>query len=268
MNNKKIFSSMILFTTISLIIIPVLVLAVWSFVQRWPWPLLFPQDYSLRTINELLFGSSNALRLIASSIGLSLIVALLATAVGTMTARATEFYSFRGKSLIRLGSFLPLIVPGTVLAMGLQIVFIKLHLTDNIAGVILIHLIVSLPYSITIMTDATRALGPKLEEQAIILGAAPFKAFWLATFPNMIPAFLGSLNMAFILSYSQYFTTLIIGGGRVKTIALVLFPYIQSGDRPLMAAFSLFFICSALLIFIVIEAIIKTFNKEKLSYEA
>ena len=46
-------------------------------------------------------------------------------------------------------------------------------LPSIIAGVILIHLISSLPYCITIMTDATRALGPDLEEQAIILGANP-----------------------------------------------------------------------------------------------
>ena len=39
------------------------------------------------------------------------------------------------------------------------------------------------------------------------------------------------MSMGFVLSYSQYFTTLMVGGGRVKTIALVLVPYIQSGDR-------------------------------------
>lgn len=265
--NKKTFYIPVLILTGIVIAVPVLLMILWSFVQRWPWPLLLPEAYSLRTIKELLFGSADALQLIFSSVSLSFTVALIATIVGTMTARASEFYSFRGKSLIRLASLLPMIVPGTVLAMGLQIVFIKLHLTDTIAGVILIHLISSLPYCITIMTDATRALGPDLEEQAIILGANPLKAFWLASFPNMIPAFLASLNMGFIISYSQYFTTLLIGGGRVKTIALVLFPYIQSGDRPLMSAYSVFFIFSGLFIFVILEFMIKKINKETLSDE-
>jgi len=260
--NKKSFYIPVLGLTAIVIIAPVLLMILWSFVQRWPWPLLLPEAYSLRTIRELLFGSANAFHLIVSSVSLSGTVALLATVIGTLTARATEFYTFRGKALVRFASLLPLIVPGTVLAMGLQIVFIKLHLTDTVHGVVLIHLISSLPYCITIMTDATRALGPELEEQAIVLGASPFKSFWLASFPNMIPAFLASLNMGFIISYSQYFTTLIIGGGRVKTIALVLFPYIQSGDRPLMSAYSVFFIFSGLFVFMILELLIKKLNKE------
>ena len=42
----------------------------------------------------------------------------------------------------------------------------------------------------------------------------------------------------FTLSYSQYFTTLIVGGGRVKTLALVLVPYIQGGDRALASVYA------------------------------
>ena len=59
--------------------------------------------------------------------------------------------------------------------------------------------------------------------------------------------------MAFILSYSQYFTTLLIGGGKVKTLALVLVPYIQSGDRALASVYSIVYVGSALLIFFILE---------------
>ena len=62
--------------------------------------------------------------------------------------------------------------------------------------------------------------------------------------------------MAFIISYSQYFTTLMAGGGRIKTIALVLVPYIQSGDRALSSIYSAAFIGSALLIFLIFEGLI------------
>ena len=61
------------------------------------------------------------------------------------------------------------------------------------------------------------------------------------------------MSMAFILSYSQYFITLLIGGGKIKTIALVLVPYIQSGDRPLASIYSMVYVLSALAIFFIIE---------------
>ena len=93
----------------------------------WAWPAAGPgRDFcrkptSLRTIKELLTGSASLPRLLSSSILLALTVAVLGTAVGVMTARATENYGFPGRSLVRFGSLLPLLVPGTVFAMGIQI---------------------------------------------------------------------------------------------------------------------------------------------------
>ena len=69
------------------------------------------------------------------------------------------------------------------------------------------------------------------------------------------------MSMGFILSYSQYFTTLLVGGGRVKTIALVLVPYIQSGDRSLSSVYSTAFVGSALLVFFIFEGIIHWIQK-------
>ena len=207
----------IIFLTMICTLIPLVLIVIWSFTDRWPWPDLLPESFSVRTLTELFTGSSPICELLTSSILLGGIVALISTSIGIMTARALEFYEFKGKSLIRLGTLLPLIVPGTVLAMGLQIVFLKIGVSDTLTGVILTHVIISLPYCTTIMTDVTRALGIKYEEQASVLGAKPLTAFKEASLPMLIPGILSSVSMGFILSYSQYFTTLIIGGGRVKS---------------------------------------------------
>ena len=145
--------------------------------------------------------------------------------------------------------------------MGIQITLIRLGLSDTVAGVVLVHLVAAAPYCITIMTDVTRAVGTGLEEQAMVLGAGPVKAFFQTTFPSLLPGILSSMSMGFILSYSQYFTTLMVGGGRVKTIALVLVPYIQSGDRSLSSVYSTAFVGSALLVFFIFEGIIHRIQK-------
>ncbi|MBR4992431.1 MAG: ABC transporter permease subunit [Clostridia bacterium] len=247
------------------IFLPLPVLLLWSVAGRWPWPSLLPEIWSLRTVRELLTGSASLPRLLGSSVGLALAVAVLGTVIGILTARATELYTFRGKSLVRLGSFLPLLVPGTVFAMGIQITLIRLGLSDTVAGVVIVHLIAALPYCITIMTDVTRQVGCRLEEQAMVLGASPFKAFFQVTLPALLPGMLSSMSMGFILSYSQYFTTLMVGGGRVKTIALVLVPYIQSGDRALSSVYAVAFVGSALLVFFLFEGVIHSVTKRGVS---
>jgi len=243
------------------ILLPALQLVLWSVAERWPWPGLMPESYTLRTVKELLFGSANLPKLLLSSIFLGLCVAVLGTLVGIVTARATELYCFRGKQLVRFGAFLPLLVPGTVFAMGIQITLIRLGLSDTLAGVVLVHLIAAVPYCITIMTDVTGAVGNRYEQQALVLGAGPLRAFFHGSLPSLLPGILASVSMGFTLSYSQYFTTLMAGGGRVRTLALVLIPYIQSGDRALSAVYCTAFTASALLVFFVFEGIIHSVRK-------
>ena len=220
----------VLWLTAACIILPAIVLLIWCFAARWPWPGILPESLSLRTVKELIFGSAKLPKLLLSSISLSFAVAAISTTIGIATARATELYEFRGKGLIRFFSLLPLLVPGTVLAIGAQIMLLKVGLGDSIAGIILIHTVASVPYCITIMTDVTAALGDKFEEQAATLGAGPFRAFFEVTLPNLMPGIMSSFSMGFIISYSQYFTTLIIGGGnRIIVYAvgsiLLLFKY-------------------------------------------
>ena len=258
---KHALMKLVLALTLLCIFLPMAVVVLWSVTERWPWPLLLPESWSLRTVQELLFGSARLPQLLGSSIFLALMVAFLGTVIGIMTARATELHDFRGKWLVRFGAFLPLLVPGTVFAMGIQITLIRLGLSDTIPGVVIVHLIAAVPYCITIMTDVTAAVGVKLEEQAMVLGAGPLQAFVQVTLPSLLPGILSSMSMGFILSYSQYFTTLMVGGGRVKTIALVLVPYIQSGDRALSAVYSVAFVGSALLVFFIFEGIIHAVGK-------
>lgn len=253
--------NILLVTALCCIFLPLAVVLLWSVTGRWPWPALLPESYTLRTIKELFFGSASLTKLLLSSISLALTVGILGTVIGVLTARATELYRFRGKSLVYMGSFFPLLVPGTVFAMGIQITLIRLGLSDTVTGVILVHLIAAVPYCITIMTDVTRSVGSKLEQQAQVLGATPLRSFFEVTLPSLLPGILSSVSMGFILSYSQYFTTLMVGGGRVKTIALVLVPYIQSGDRALSSVYSVAFVGSALLVFFLFEGTIHSIQK-------
>lgn len=251
----------LLITALVCIFLPMVLVLIWSVTGRWPWPNLLPESYTLRTVKELFFSSAGLPKLLLSSSSLALTVGILGTIIGILTARATELYQFRGKAMVYMGSFFPLLVPGTVFAMGIQITLIRLGLSDTVAGVILVHLIAAVPYCITIMTDVTRAVGNRYEEQAMVLGAAPLRSFFEATLPSLLPSILSSVSMGFILSYSQYFTTLMVGGGRVKTLALVLVPYIQSGDRALSSVYSVAFVGSALLVFFLFEGIIHNIQK-------
>jgi putative spermidine/putrescine transport system permease protein len=101
-------------------------------------------------------------------------------------------------------------------------------------------------------------MGNKMEAQAQVLGANMWQRFIHITLPLIYPGIFSAGIMVFIVSFSQYFLTFLIGGGQVVTFPMVLFPLVNSGDRMLAAVYSLVFIGAALLFTIIMEQVFKS----------
>lgn len=258
--NSQILLKFFLYLTVFMILMPIIILCIWVFVGRWSWPSLLPESFSLRALKEIISPHAKVLRTLLSSVSLSLAVAVLSAVIGTMTARALVFYDFKGKRFINFLSISPIIVPGTVFAMGIHVTFIKMNLANTVLGIIIVHLIYTLPYSVNIMKDLTKSIGSQMEIQSYVLGVSPLKSFIYVTLPLLTPGILASISMAYISSFSQYFITLLIGGGRVKTFTTLMVPFIAKGDRSISSAYAMIFMISTLFIFILIEFVTKKFR--------
>lgn len=80
---------------------------------------------------------------------------------------------------------------------------------------------------------------------------------------------LSAFSMAYIVSFSQYFLTLLIGGGKVKTFTIVMVPYLQSGDRNIASVYSAVFLGITLVIFGLFEWVANKYSKNyKVDYYA
>jgi len=187
-------------------------------------------------LNVIFKTGMQSLPIIVCTIGISLITALLSVIIALMTAKALLFYNFPGRNALLFGSILPFIVPASVFSMGVQLIFINLGLNNTLHGVMIAHLIYSLPYALRLIMDAMSAIGEKYEEQARVLGACGIRAFVDITVPMLLPVSLTAFCMAYIISFSQYFLTLLIGGGRVITFTIIMVPYLTSGNRKKAAA--------------------------------
>lgn len=252
----------VLFLLAAVILLPCLLLLVWMFTERWAWPALLPQRFSLRAAAEVFGRRGELLKVFFSSVLISTAVAALSAVIGVMTCRALVFYDFFGKRLMGFLTILPFMVPATVFAMGIQLTFIKMGLNNTISGVILAHLICSLPYGVRLIMDGTKALGKELEDQARVLGASPWQAFYKVSLPVLAPVILSAASMAYVVSFSQYFLTLMIGGGQVRTFSIVMVPYLQSGDRSMASVYSVLFLAVTLSVFGLYEWIGRKWTKD------
>jgi putative spermidine/putrescine transport system permease protein len=152
------------------------------------------------------------------------------------------------KELLEFLFFAPIIVPALAVALGLHVVFIRLGLSDTTFGVILSHLLPALPYMVLVMSSTFSSADGMMEAQARTLGAGPIRAFLFVGVPAAIPGVLTGALFVFLISWSQYALTLLIGGGRVVTLPILLFAFASSGDYAITGALSIVFLLPAVIV--------------------
>jgi len=224
----------------------ILTIIVFIFSNRWPYPDLLP-ILSLK-VKEIILMIKQVMPVILTSVMLSLAVSIFTLLICFPAAKVLVFYEFKGKSIIKTILVLPIIIPIIAVVMGIHLTMIKLGLSNTLIGVVLVQIIPCIPYVVRILMNSYEVIGNKIEIQAKVLGASKLEVFWYVSFPLLKHAISSALKMSFILSYSQYLITLIIGGGIVKTHSVVIFPIIQSGSRSEIALNSFLFIVTIVII--------------------
>ncbi len=244
-------------------LLPIFILVVWAFTARWPWPQLFPQEWTWRGFSQLWQRNQNFSQLIFSSVTLSLLVAFLSVCIGFLTSRAYLMVEKRWASRLIYGLVsLPFLVPAVVFGMGIHQLMIRLGWANTFFGVMLAHLVYSLPYATYLILDAYQSFGFRYEEQARILGASSWQSIRLVTWPLLLPVLSTSFAMSYVVSFSQYFLTLLLGGGQVQTFALVMFPYLQNNDRTIASNYGLLFLLITLAVFLIFERLSAHYQKK------
>ena len=234
----------------ALILVPLVPLLVWSIAFRWVFPSVMPTEWSLRAWLYIISPEAKVFEAFKNSVLLAVIVTSVSILIGIPAGRALGLYKFRGKRFVQFLILAPALVPGLAVVMGIQIVFIRYGLADTFLGVALVHLIPITPYMTSVLASVFANYDVEFEEQAQVLGAGPVRRFFLITLPSIAPGIAIGALFAFLISWSQYIQTLMIGGGTVVTLPLLVFSYAGSGDYGIASALSLVFVAPSIIILI------------------
>ncbi len=233
------------------LILPMIPLLIWSFAFRWPFPLLWPESWSLRAWELAFAQQTGVLAAIWDSVVIAVIVTVISIIISIPAGRGLGMYNFKGKRVVEFLLLAPTIVPPLVVILGILVLFIRYGLADTFTGVILVQLSPIMPYVVLVMAGVFSNYNPEFEEQARSLGAGPIQTFWYVTLPAIFPGMMVAGLFAFLISWSQYITTLLIGGGFVRTLPLVLFTLAGTNDTALTAAVSIIFVLPAIVILLI-----------------
>ena len=214
-----------------------------------------PRGFSLRWYQALweseVWGDSFRLSLL-----LTAVVTPLALIIGTLAAYALVRYSFPGKGAMATLVMAPLEMPQIVLGIALLNYMSGLGLVGSLTGLILGHLVVTLPFTVRLVSISVHNLDLALERAAQNLGATPLQTFWRVTLPLLRPGIVAGAIFAAIISFGELAVTLLIAGARTTTLPLRIFNYTEYNFDPTINAVSTIFVVLALVLIIVLDRLI------------
>jgi len=214
-----------------------------------------PRGFSLRWYRALweseVWGDSFRLSLL-----LTAVVTPLALIIGTLAAYALVRYSFPGKGAMATLVMAPLVMPQIVLGIALLNYMSGLGLVGSLTGLIVGHLVVTLPFTVRLVSISVHNLDPALERAAQNLGATPLQTFWRVTLPLLRPGIVAGAIFAAIISFGELAVTLLIAGARTTTLPLRIFNYTEYNFDPTINAVSTIFVVLALVLIIALDRLI------------
>ena len=230
------------------VLAPLVPILIWSVAFQWLWPALLPTTWGLHGWQELTDPMSQVGPSLINSVVVAVAVTIISLAVSIPAGRAMGMHAFRGKRVVQFFLLMPIIVPGIAAVMGIDVAFIHYGLADTVLGVVLVHLVPVVPYTVLVLGSVFANYDVALEQTARTLGASPVKVWWYVTLRSITPALVVAGLFAFLISWGQYVLTLVIGGGNVETLPVLLFSTASGGDYPLTAALAIILFAPTLIL--------------------
>ena len=224
---------------------PFLPLVIQSLAFRWTWPNLLPDSWwwERRDVSPLplawdyvLSPYSRVGEATFNTVGIGHAVTALSLAVCLPAARVLARGRFRGREAFELGLALPLVVPEAAIGLALLMIAIQIGLAGGYPGIVVAHLIPTIPYMVRMLAAVWEGLGPDYEEQAAALGATRWQTFRLVVLPMLLPGIAAGCLFAFLVSSNLFLLTFLLGQGEVVTLPTLLFSKVAGGALDATAA--------------------------------
>jgi spermidine/putrescine transport system permease protein len=204
-----------------------------------------------------LFRDQELLGSIWTSAVVALWVTALSVAVGTANAFLMERTEFPGKGALSLLMLVPLVIPGVILGISILAFASRLaELCSDWLGLEADFLRPGLPLVVLgqfsyIAAIATLTVSARLkrfdrtlEDAALNLGATPLAVLWNITLPYLRPALIGSAAIAFLMSFENFNTTLMLVGADAP-LTIMMYGRMREGATPVLNAVSLFLLLAS-----------------------
>jgi arabinogalactan oligomer/maltooligosaccharide transport system permease protein len=139
-----------------------------------------------------------------NSLFVTVVVVLTGVALASTAGYAFSRYRFPGRRAGLLSLLITQMFPATMLLLPLYIMLAKLHLINNMLGLIVMYSSTALPFCVWQMKGYYDTIPVSLEEAARIDGLGRFGAFYRIILPLATPALVITALFSFMAAWTEY----------------------------------------------------------------
>ncbi|MPZ12987.1 MAG: ABC transporter permease subunit [Chloroflexi bacterium] len=177
----------------------------WASMLRFYQPLSV-NAFQLLTADNYRFIFDSA-RVVGSLGNTALLVAVAPTlciGLAALVAWASTRIKLKGTRLLEVLAFMPLAVPGIVMALALLVTLIRTPVFGTVWIIVIGHVVGFLPFGVRLLGPAILQIGKELEEAGITSGATPLTIFRKVIVPLVFPAILNGWLWIFAHSIRDF----------------------------------------------------------------
>jgi spermidine/putrescine transport system permease protein len=215
---------------------PVLMLALFSFndssIISLPW-----EGFTTKWYEEA-WANGQARDAVTNSLIVASIVMVLSVVLGTMAAWGLTRLRFRGRVLVAGLNGAVLVVPWLIIGVAGLIFFSQIQVQLSLQTITLMHLVVTFPLVVAIVSAGLVRFQRSLEEAAIDLGANQRQMLRYVVLPQIGPSIAAASIFAFAWSFNNFEISFFTGGFE-QTFPVWVFSILrQSENLPVVNAVS------------------------------
>jgi len=158
-----------------------------------------------------------------TSVKIALLSMLFSLAIAITAGLWSRRASVRKRQILDGTTYLRLVLPEVVVAIGLFVLARRLNFPLGVAAVVIAHVVFNSAYATLIIQARLATLSNDLEDAAADLGATPRRVFMRITMPLLAPAIVVAALLTFTFSFDNVISSVFLSGARVEPLPVLLF---------------------------------------------
>ncbi|WP_051369053.1 ABC transporter permease [Psychromonas arctica] len=236
---------------------PIVNLLIWTVTESWYFPNSLPSQWGVKYWLQVFNPYSDVSGSLLTSLLIAILTVVVCLLVSVPAGYALSKNSMPFRVFWMLLFLIPQAFPNLTVYMNIARLFYDFGLNGTLLGVVLVHSVHGLMFSIWISVAAFSSTDPMLERASRNLGAGPIYTFFHIVLPQAAPGLVASCIFVFLESLDEFTGTFFVGSPNINTLPLLLYTASMEGNYQIASITALILLAPSILFMVIIHKFMK-----------